>query len=99
MGRAKAFPQGQDRGVDRGRPNSSQKKSTGPQGEQAPPEGRRPLRRGNSEGAITRKDTTRGVERLTRAVLGLELQRSTGGSTLGTRSPRVFAAGGEDSRK
>ena len=72
---------------------------TGPQGEQAPPEGRRPLRHGNSEGAITRKDTTGGGNDLTREVLGLELQRSSGGSTLGTRSTRVFAAGVEDGEK
>ena len=55
------LPSGSEQRVGGG-PKESRPKNpgTGPQGEQAPPEGRRPLQRGNSEGAITRKDTTRG---------------------------------------
>ena len=43
-----------------GGPTVPKRKDTGPQGEQAPPEGRRPLPRGNSEGAITRRDADGG---------------------------------------
>ena len=93
QGRALAFPQDQNKGVSE-KPNQDQKGGTGPQGEQAPPEGRRPPARGTPK--EPREGTPKGGEQRHEVAVRRQCTGVLASPRLWRRSTSDFTAGIEN---